>query len=443
MARGAHRGSTQTARLLLAAVLWLAAAAAQAALPIQHWTTASGARVYFVESRSLPMLDINVDFDAGGRRAPPDQAGLGALAHTLIKAGSNAHTEEELSRRLADVGAELGASEDRDRAGLSLRTLSSERERSQAVATFAEMLQAPSFPQAAFAREKARLTDAVREEETKPEIIASRAFFRLMYAGHPYALAPTPETVSRIERADVENFYRAHYTAASAVVTIVGDADRGLAERIAEQLTAALPRAGAAPAALPAVDLPQAQTLRLPHPATQSHILLGLPAIARGEADYFPLLVGNYVLGGGGFVSRLYMEVREKRGYAYSVYSYFWPLAQPGPFQIGLQTKKEQADEALAQVRSVLDGFLARGPSAAELKAAKQNLAGGFALRLDSNRKLLQQVALIGYYGLPLDWLADFTARIERVSVQEVRAAFARHVRADHLVTVIVGGGEN
>lgn len=442
MARDANNEGITPVRLVLAAALWLAACAAQAALPIQHWTTSSGARVYFVESRSIPMLDVNVDFDAGGRRVPADKAGLGGLTHALVKAGSAARSEEEISRRIADVGALLGGSVDRDRAGLSLRTLSSERERAQALATLAEILQTPAFPEAAFAREKARLVDAVKEDETKPDAIASKAFYRLLYGTHPYALAPTRETVLRIERADVEAFYRANYVAGRAVITILGDADRALAERIAEQLTAGLPRAPGAPAPLPAVTQPTGQTLRMEHPASQSHILLGLPAMTRDDPDYFPLLVGNYVLGGGGFVSRLYLEVREKRGYAYSVYSYFLPLAQEGPFQIGLQTKKEQAEEALAQVRVVLDDFLVHGPSAAELRAAKQNLVGGFALRIDSNRKLLEQVALIGFYQLPPNWLDDFTARVEKVSGAGVRAAFARRVRADHLVTVVVGSGE-
>ncbi len=442
MARDANNEGITPVRLVLAAALWLAACAAQAALPIQHWTTSSGVRVYFVESRSIPMLDVNVDFDAGGRRVPADKAGLGGLTHALVKAGSAARSEEEISRRIADVGALLGGSVDRDRAGLSLRTLSSERERAQALATLAEILQTPAFPEAAFAREKARLVDAVKEDETKPDAIASKAFYRLLYGTHPYALAPTRETVLRIERADVEAFYRANYVAGRAVITILGDADRALAERIAEQLTAGLPRAPGAPAPLPAVTQPTGQTLRMEHPASQSHILLGLPAMTRDDPDYFPLLVGNYVLGGGGFVSRLYLEVREKRGYAYSVYSYFLPLAQEGPFQIGLQTKKEQAEEALAQVRVVLDDFLAHGPSAAELRAAKQNLVGGFALRIDSNRKLLEQVALIGFYQLPPNWLDDFTARVEKVSGADVRAAFARRVRADHLVTVVVGSGE-
>lgn len=432
----------RTSLLALAATLWMAAAVAEAALPIQHWTTSSGARVYFVESRSIPMLDINVDFDAGGRRVSADKAGLGGLTHSLIKAGSAGRSEEEISRRIADVGAQLGGNADRDRAGIALRTLSSERERKQAVSTLAEILQSPAFPDAAFTREKARLIDSVKEEETKPDAIASKTFYRMLYGSHPYGLAPTPETVARIQRADVEGYYRANYVAERAVVAIIGDADRVLAERIAEHLTAGLPRASGAPAALPAVAQPRGETAQIAHPATQSHILLGLPAMARSDSDYFPMLVGNYVLGGGGFVSRLYMEVREKRGYAYSVYSYFLPLAQEGPFQIGLQTKNEQAEEALARVRVVLGGFLAQGPTAAELKAAKQNLVGGFALRIDSNKKLLDQVALIGYYRLPLTWLDDFTARVEKVSMAEVRDAFARRVRPDNLVTVVVGGGK-
>ncbi|MFH1605569.1 MAG: pitrilysin family protein [Pseudomonadota bacterium] len=429
--------------MLLALSLSLAACA-QAALPIQNWTTSSGARVYFVQTRGIPMLDINVDFDAGGRRVAADKAGLGGLTHALLKAGSAARSEEEIGRRIADVGAQLRGSIDRDRAGMSLRTLSSERERTQAIAAFAEILQTPSFPEGAFAREKARLVAAVKEDETKPDAIASKAFYRALYGEHPYALAPMLETIARIERADVQNFYRSNYVAERAVITIIGEADRPYAERVAEQLSAELPRAPGAPASLPAVSQPRAETLRIAHPATQSHILLGLPAIARNDPDYFPLLVGNYTLGGGGLVSRLYLEVREKRGYAYNVYSYFWPLAQEGPFQIGVQTKTEQADEALARVRVVLDEFLVRGPSAAEMKAAKQNLVGGFALRIDSNRKLLDQVALIGFYQLPLTWLDDFTSRVEKVSLADVRAAFARRVRLEHLVTVVVGsGGKN
>jgi zinc protease len=179
---------------------------------------------------------------------------------------------------------------------------------------------------------------------------------------------------------------------------------------------------------------------RIAHPAAQAHLLLGLPAIKRGDPDFFPLLLGNYTLGGGGFVSRLMKEVRDKRGFAYSVNSYFLPMAQPGPFQIGLQTKKAQANDALKVAREVLDGFLAEGPSESELQAAKQNLIGSFPLRLDSNKKILDNLSVIGFYGLPLDYLDRYAENIEKVSAADIKAAFSRHVKPEHVVTVIVAG---
>src|SRR5471032_831074 len=188
----------------------------------------------------------------------------------------------------------------------------------------------------------------------------------------------------------------------------MGDASRSQAEAIAQQLTAQLP-SSIAPNALPKVVMEiAASEQRIPHPASQSHILIGAPGVTRGDPDYFTLYVGNYILGGGGFVSRLMNEVHEKKGLAYSVYSYFMPLKQPGVFQIGLQTKKEQADEALQLARKTLADFIALGPTEKELLAAKQNIIGGFPLRIDSNRKILDYLSVIGFYDLPLSYLDDF-----------------------------------
>jgi zinc protease len=164
--------------------------------------------------------------------------------------------------------------------------------------------------------------------------------------------------------------------------------------------------------------------------------------VARGDPDFFPLYVGNYTLGGGGFASRLMEEVREKKGLAYDVYSYFMPLKQPGAFQIGLQTKKEQADEALKLVRNTLANFIAKGPTEKELLAAKQNIIGGFPMRIDSNRKILDYLSVIGFYDLPLTYLDDFTHNIDSVTVAQIRQAFARHVDPQAMATVIVGAPE-
>jgi zinc protease len=245
------------------------------------------------------------------------------------------------------------------------------------------------------------------------------------------------DSVSAITRDDLVAFHRQHYGARGAVVSIIGDVSRAEAEAIAQRLTEALPPGGG-DLVPPPVKKPQRQTIKIPHPAAQSHVHVGLPAIRRSDPDYFPLLVGNYTLGGGGFVSRLMREVREKRGYAYSVYSYFSPRKLEGPFEIGLQTKRDQVDAALKVVDEVLTAYMAKGPTSQELAAAKKNMVDGQALRMDSNAKLLGYLSAIGFYGLPLTYLDDFPARVKAVTIEQVKAAFARHVKPENLVTVVV-----
>jgi zinc protease len=425
--------------LLLFATLF--ASAAHAALPIEHWTTANGTRVYFVRADTIPMLDVSLDFDAGGRFDPPARKGLASVTNAMLARGAGGLDETAISEGFARVGALRGGGAGDDRASVTLRTLASEPELSEALALLARVVAQPTFPAGILAREKERVMQSIRESETRPATIAQRNFDRLLYGDHPYGAHATVETIAAIGRDDLEAFYRAHYGANRAVVSMIGAISRERAQAIAEQLTAGLPAGEAAPA-LPPVAMPiQAAERRIEHPATQSHILIGQPAIARGDPDFFPLLVGNYVLGGGGFVSRLYDEVRERRGLAYSVYSYFSPMLQPGPFTIGLQTQKEQTTVALDVVRQTLARFVREGPSEAELQAARSNLVGGFALRIDSNRKILDNLSTIGFYRLPLDYLDRWTERVEAVTLAQVRDAFARRVNPDAMATVVVGDG--
>jgi len=431
-----NRALSATLTLLLLAV----ALPADARVQIEHWTTQSGVRAYFVETRALPIVDVSIEFAAGSAYDPRERAGLGQLTLALLKGGSARFSEAEMDRRIADAGAELRDSFDLDRAGFALRTLSSEAERKLAVDTLADMLQSPRFASEVFEREKARAIANAAEAETQPDHIAEKRLYALMYPSHPYGTTATPATLATISREDVERHYRARYRAAGAAVTIVGDLSIDAARALAEQLTARLAPGGEAalPPALPATG----ETVRVAHPSAQSHVLLGEPALTRDDPDYFPLLVGNYILGGGGFVSRLMTEVRSKHGLAYSVYSYFHPYAQRGPFQVGLQTRRDQANEALKRVQDVIAEFMARGPTEAELKAAKQSLVGGFPLRIDTNRKLLEQLAVIGFYKLPLDWLETYPARLEAVTLDQIRSAFARHIAPEKLAVVVVGAAE-
>jgi len=431
-------------RVLCTFIACLVAAPALALLPIQHWQTKSGARVYFVENRDLPMLDVSVDFPAGSAFDTREKSGLASLTLSLLKLGAGGLSEDEIARRMADVGAQLGGHLDNDRAGISLRTLTSADEMKQALDLFARILQRPEFSAAVLEREKTRVIGAIKEADTKPETILDRNFNALVYGNHPYGLRGSGEaaTVASLTRDDLVGFYRSHYIAGQAVVAMIGNLDRGEAAALAEQLTADLPRANA-PVTIPEVpDLARAETRVIAHPASQSHLLIGAPGIKRGDPDYFPLFVGNYILGGGGFVSRILDEVREKRGLAYSAYSYFVPLKERGPFVIGLQTRRDQAGEALAVVRATLKEFLAKGPTADELRKAKQNLVGSFPLRIDSNRKILEYLGVIGFYQLPLTYLDDFVPNVEKVKLADIRNAFARHVDPERMMTVIVATDE-
>ncbi|MDO8264708.1 MAG: pitrilysin family protein [Gallionella sp.] len=431
---------TRLIKSIGAAALFCIATVAFATPAIQHWQSASGARVLFVEDHDIPMLDVAVTLPAGSSFDAAEKSGVASLTHHLLDLGAEGLSEDDISRGMADIGAQLSGSFDPDRAGVSLRTLSSAAERDKALDIMARVLQRPLFPETILTREKARVIDALKEAETKPESIADKAFQKAVYGAHPYALsAPEAASVEKITVQDLSDFYRSHYQASGAVVAIMGDVSRAKAEVIAQQLTGELPLAAAA-AALPDVETRiAASEQRISHPASQSHILVGAPGMARTDPDYFSLYVGNHILGGGGFTSRLMNEVREKRGFAYSVYSYFMPLKQPGVFQIGLQTKKEQADEALQLVRKILADFISNGPNEKELLAAKQNIIGGFPLRIDGNRKILDYLSAIGFYDLPLTYLDDFTRKVEQVNVAQIRAAFARHIDPQAMATVIVG----
>ena len=426
---------------LLSAAMLISALSAQAAVNIQHWQTSSGAEVYFVENHDLPIVDLSVNFAAGSARDTAEKSGLAGITRYMMTLGAAGMSDEVIANKLADIGAVLGGEFDGDRAALKLRTLSSEREQKQALDVFGKILQKPDFPASVLAREKARIISGLEESATQPEGMVNKAFMTALYGSHPYSLDESGEidTVAKLSVADLQAFYQQYYRANGAVIAMMGDLSRAQAEAIAESMASGLPKGPANPA-IAQVTYPNAPvTQRIAHPASQSHILLGYPGIKRGDPDLFPLYLGNYVLGGGGFVSRLTEEVREKRGLVYSVYSYFMPMAEVGTFQIGLQTKKEQADEALKIVRATLADFLAKGVTDAELKAAKANVIGGFPMRIDSNSKILDYLAVIGFYKLPLNYLDEYNSKVAAVTAAQIKDAFNRRLKPENFVTVIVG----
>lgn len=420
-----------------------------AAIPIQHWTQPSGARVYLVESPSIPMLDVQLDFDAGSRRDPASQAGLASVTALMAGKGVAARgaepalDENQLGEAWADLGSAFGASADSDRMSFTLRTLTDPELLRQSVRLAARQLGEPSWPEDVWERERERLSAAIKESRTRPGTVASLAFESAVYGAHPYGFETTPESLARIGVADMRSRYAATIAPCRAKVSLVGAVTRAQADQIVAELLARLPP-GADCAPLPAVAevAPLAAPVdeRIAFESAQAHVLIGQPGYKRSDPEFFALLVGNHILGGGGFTSRLTNQVREQRGLSYSVYSYFAPGLHAGAFTLGLQTRPDQADEAVRVAQQVVREFVADGPTEEELQAAKDNLIGGFALRLDSNRKLLGNVTNIAWNELPLDYLEHWTERVRQVSAADIRTAFQRVLQPDRMVTVVVGG---
>ncbi len=440
-------------RPTLALVCWAAASWAQAALPIQHWTQPSGARVFLVESHAIPMVDVQIDIDAGSRRDPVAQAGLASVMAGQMANGTRAEPqgqgpypqamdENQIGEAWADLGASFGGSAGGDRMSFGLRSLSYPDLLDQAVALAARQMAHPAFPEAMWLRDRERISASMREALTKPGTVVQQHFAQAVYGAHPYGQRATPETLARIGVPDLQQLHTQSLRACRATVSVVGALTRAQADALVQRLLAQWPRESGCPSLPPVPEvapLAAAQNLNLPFDSAQAHVLIGQPGYIRSDPDFFALLVGNHILGGGGFVSRLTEQVREKRGLSYSVYSGFAPGLHAGAFTVGLQTRPDQATQAVAVAQEVVHNFVQAGPTEAELQAAQSNLVGGFALRIDSNRKLLDNVANIAWNRLPLDYLSNWTQQIERVSAADVQRAMARVLQPERMVTVVVG----
>ena len=426
---------------MLLAVLLLASLALQAAPKIQSWETGNGARVLFVETHDLPMLDIRVVFDAGAAR-DGDAAGLARLTNALLDQGAAGLSADEIAIGMESLGASLGGGSERDMGWLTFRSLSDRKLLDPALALFKKVLTRPDFPKADFERERKRMIISARYRGQKPASIASENYYQLLYGDHPYASIPggTEKSLAALKRKQLEDFYRQYYVAKNAVIAVVGDLTEKQAKQMVDDLVGSLPAGEHAPALPEVRPLHKAQKKFIPHPSTQSHVLMGEPGVYRGDPDYFSLYMGNFILGGSGLVSRISEEVREKRGLSYSAYGYFSPMAKPGPFTLGLQTKNDKREEAIEVLRKTLQDFLDKGPTDEEMTAARKNITGGFPIRVSSNSKIVEYLAMIGFYKLPLDYLDKFNPTIEAITREQIVDAFKRRVHPDKMVTVIVGG---
>jgi len=395
---------------------------------IQTWQTENGAKVLFVPATEIPMLDVRIVFDAGSAR----DDGLSGLA---------GKTSQQIAEDFESVGAQIDNDAMRDMGLIGVRSLTESRYLSPAIETLKQVLTQPDFPEKAYQRELNRMKVAVKAQQQSPAALASEAFYKAIYGNHPYAspVSGTEESLERMTLDDVKAFYKKYYVAKNATVAIVGNVERWQAEEIAKALLSALPAGEKAPALPPVQALTEAKKVVIDYPSTQTHIYVGQTGIKRGDEDYFTLYVANHPFGGSGFASRLVEVIREQHGLAYSVSSYFLPMREAGPFAMSMQTKTEQTEQALALLDQELVKYVKNGPGKDELAASMSNITGSFPLNIDSNSKLLNYIAMIGFYDLPTDYLDNFISNMKAVDVKMINDALHRRIHPDRMVTVVVG----
>lgn len=406
----------------------------------ERWQTTNGLPVVFYQAKEVPMLDIQMAFAAGSAH-DADFFGLSTLTTSLLNQGNASLAAAEIAERLADTGAQYSADSSRDMVAVGLRTLTRKEALQKAVDTFIKIISQPDFPEQAFEREKKQQLTAIEQTQESPDRVASEAFFKLLYQQHPYAhpVLGTESSVRALSRDQVIQFYKTYFVAANAVLVMVGDIDSPSAHQLAESISKNL-RQGSSAAAIAKAKMPQeAEKAKIQFPSSQTVLRIGQLGIDHHSPVYFPLIVGNYILGGGSLVSRLAIEVREKRGLTYGAYSQFIPMPGDGPFLISLSTKNEQAKEALQVTMNTLNHFLAKGPQEKELTAAKQYLTGSFPLSLSSNKSIASMLLKMAFYQMPEDFLDTYIHNIEQVSGSDIEQAFRQKIQPDKFLFVAVG----
>ncbi|MDJ0880650.1 MAG: pitrilysin family protein [Gammaproteobacteria bacterium] len=427
-------------KLMLAIALWLGVMSSVAAFNVETWKTSNGVNVLFVETHDLPIVDVRFTFKAGSSR-DGKQYGISRLVNALLVEGTGDSTAEDIALTFESAGAQMSHNSLRDMAWTSLRSLSDPKMLAKTADMFARVTALPSFPKDAIERDRQSMLIGLANRTQQISKVTEDAFFNHVYSDHAYQVGShgTETTLKDITQDDLKQFHSTYYVGNNANLALVGDLTLTQARQYADQLTQFLkPGRGAPVVAKPKLDM-QGKTIRVPFKTTQSHIIQGMPVLTRKDPDYFALYVGNHILGGSGFSSRLMQEIRENRGLVYSVYSFFAPMESHGPFEMALQTSNKQVEEASQLLQQMLEEFIQKGPTDEELEHAQKNITGSFPLKIDSNKKIVDYLSLMGFYDLPLDYLDKFNSNVLAVSNEDIKDAFQRRVKPEQMIRIIVG----
>lgn len=406
----------------------------------ESWQTKNGVRVVFYPAMEVPMLDISIAFGAGSAY-DGDAFGLSALTTQLLNQGNGGLDANKIAERIETTGGQFAAESNRDMAILNLRSLTRPDALQEATSAFSLIINHPDFPEAVFSRVKNQQLMAIKQALESPDEVANQTFFKALYHDHPYAHPINGDTshVSALTLKQVQDYYHQYFVGQNAVLVLVGAINTETAHKLAETLTKDLP-SGQLPPPLPnASPLTKSESLDIAFPSSQTMIRLGQLGITHQDPHYFDLLVGNYILGGGSLVSDLAIELREKRGLTYGVYSQFSPMPGTGPFIINFSTRNNKASEASQLTRDILLSFIKSGPTDKQVQDAKQYLNGGFPLSLASNRNIADILLKIAFYHLPNDYLNTYLEHINAVDAKSIKSAFQEKIIPNSLLEVAVG----
>jgi zinc protease len=402
--------------------------------------TANGMTVLFLEQHYLPTAEIYALIKVGAAQDPPEKAGLANLAASLLDEGTTTRSSKQIAEQIDFVGGSLEARASEDFTTASARVLKKDVE--LGFTLLADILQHPAFHKQEFERVRAQILGEIVSDEDDPGHVAMKAFNQLVFHGHPYRWPAqgTEDSLNRIALADVHQFHAREYVPNQTILVVVGDLTLEQVNGLVQTHFGSWKKGGSGSYQLkkPAA-LERKMVQLIEKDLTQSTIVLGHTGISRNNPDYYAVTVMNYILGAGGFSSRLMDSIRDKQGLAYGIMSQFDTRLMPGSFLVSLQTRTETTNQAITGVLSEMKAIREAPVTDQELNEAKAFIIGSFPLRIDSSAKLANVLAQVEFYNLGLDYFTQYPKAIEKVTKEDVQRVAKQYLDVQHYALVVVG----
>ena len=432
----------QVRTFLLCCLAVLVPTSAQARLAAQRSVFENGLVLLTSEQRALPMVTFNLLLKAGSRYDSQGGEGLANLTAQLLTYGTKKRTALEISETLDFIGANLSAGCSEELATISLTLL--KKHLPIGLELLAEILTESVFPQEEIERQKQMVIASIKGKLEDPGEIAQMKFMEALYPRSPYGrpVEGTEASVKAIPREDLSKFYERYYRPDRAILAVVGDVSH---QEMLAGLEGAFKRwkgGTSGREVLPAPAAGPPDFIRVDKKITQANIVIGHEGVRRGHPDYYAIQVMSYILGGGGFSSRLMESIRNQRGLAYSVYSSFYSEKDVGTFEVTMQTKNQTAEEAIRITKEEIRRLREEGVSEEELAAVKSYLTGSFPLRLDTNARIAGFLSHMEHFELGLNYVDRYPDLIGAVSREDVRRVAERYLRPERLIVVVVADQE-